>query len=73
MHVEDFASNFFADVRKSAVVLARALTERHGRRHSEQIQQRVCRVALRIWGLTGDDSVRLPYVFELHAQETKVP
>lgn len=54
----------FADMRKSAVVLERALVKKHGRRHSIQIQQRICRAALHIWGLTGDDQVRLPYVFD---------
>ena len=55
---------FFADIRISAVALERALTQKHGRRHSIQIQQRICRSALRIYGLTRDDSVRLPYVFD---------
>jgi hypothetical protein len=54
----------FADMRKSAVVLERELVKKHGRRHSIQIQQRICRVALHTWGLTGDDQVRLPYVFD---------
>ena len=54
----------FADIRKSAVVLERELVKKHGRRHSIQIQQRICRVALHTWGLTGDDQVRLPYVFD---------
>ena len=53
----------FADMRKSAVVLERELVKKHGRRHSIQIQQRICRVALHTWGHTGDDQVRLPYVF----------
>ena len=53
----------FADMRKSAIVLERHLVKKHGRRHSIQIQQRICRVALHTWGLTGDDQVRLPYVF----------
>jgi hypothetical protein len=55
---------FFADIRISASALERALTQRHGRRHSIQIQQRICRSALRIYGMTGDDLVRLPYVFD---------
>ena len=54
----------FADMRKSAVVLERELFKKHGRRHSIQIQQRICRGALHTWGLTGDDQVRLPYVFD---------
>ena len=54
----------FADMRISAVVLERELVKKHGRRHSIQIQQRICRVALRTWGRTGDDQVRLPYVFD---------
>lgn len=53
----------FTDMRKSAVVLERELVKKHGRRHSIQIQQRICRAALHTWGLTGDDQVRLPYVF----------
>ena len=55
---------FFADIRISAAALERALTQKYGRRHSIQIQQRICRSALRIYGMTGDDSVRLPYVFD---------
>ena len=54
----------FADIRISAVVLERELTKKHGSRHSTQIQQRICRVALRTWGMAGDDQVRLPYVFD---------
>lgn len=53
---------FFANIRISACALERALTLKHGRRHSIQIQQRICRWALRIYGQTGDDAVRLPYV-----------
>lgn len=55
----------FVDIRISAVCLERELTKKHGRRHSIQIQQRICRAALRTWGHTGDDQVRLPYVFDL--------
>ena len=54
----------FADLRKSAVVLERELTKKHGRSHCIQIQQRICRSALKTWGHTGDDQVRLPYVFD---------
>jgi hypothetical protein len=60
----------FADMRISAVVLERELVKKHGHRHSIQIQQRICRAALRTWGLTGDDQVRLPYVFDSQ-QKTK--
>ena len=60
----------FADMRISAVVLERELVKKHGHRHSIQIQQRICRGALRTWGLTGDDQVRLPYVFDSQ-QKTK--
>ena len=55
----------FVDIRISAVRLERELSKKHGRRHSIQIQQRICRAALRTWGHTGDDQVRLPYVFDL--------
>lgn len=55
---------FFVDIRLSAAALERALTKQHGRRHSIQIQQRICRRALYTYGLTGDDQVRLPYVFD---------
>jgi hypothetical protein len=54
----------FAAMRNSASALERELTKAHGHRHSIQIQQHICRVALRTWGLTGDDQVRLPYVFD---------
>jgi hypothetical protein len=63
---------FFADVRKSAVVLERELAKRHGRRHSIQIQQRICRAALHTWGYTGDDQVRLPYVFDSQSKPKKI-
>lgn len=59
-----FEKQFFVDIRVSAAALERALTKRHGRRHSLQVQQRICRAALRLYGLTGDDAVRLPYVFD---------
>lgn len=58
-------AQLFADLRKSGIVLERELTKRYGRRHSIQIQQRICRAALRTWGLTGDDSVRLPYLLDI--------
>lgn len=47
------------------IVLERELTKRYGRRHSIQIQQRICRAALRTWGLTGDDSLRLLYMLDV--------
>jgi hypothetical protein len=58
----------FADIRKSAAALERELTRRYGRRHSIQIQQRICRRALHLYGQTGDDQVRLPYVFDSQKQ-----
>ncbi len=53
----------FADIRMSAAALERELARRYGRRHSIQIQQRICRRALHLYGQTGDDQVRLPYAF----------
>jgi hypothetical protein len=57
-----FQKKKFLEIRQSAVALERELAQKHGRRHHIQIQQRICRSALRIYGLTGDDAVRLPYL-----------
>jgi hypothetical protein len=57
-----FRSRKFAQVRCSAVELARYFESLHPRRHGKTVLIRIARKALSIYGGTGDDNVRKPYL-----------
>lgn len=57
-----FRRQKFADVRCSAVALARYFETLHPRRHGKTVLFRIARKALAIYGGTGDDNVRKPYL-----------
>lgn len=57
-----FRRQKFAEVRFSAVALAKHTESLHPRRHGKTVLIRIARSALSIYGATGDDNVRKPYL-----------
>lgn len=57
-----FRRQKFAEVRFSAVALAKHFESLHPRRHGKTVLIRIARSALSIYGATGDDNVRKPYL-----------
>lgn len=61
----------FVDMCKSSVVLADAVIKRIGKRRSRRRMEDICRDALRLYSLSGDDGVRSPYIFDFQDRDTQ--
>lgn len=59
---QGFRRRKFAEVRFSAVALAEHFESLHPRRHGKTVLIRIARQALSVYGVTGDDNVRKPYL-----------
>ena len=57
-----FRQQLFANIRNSASKLAEELEHKHPKRHSKSLMLRICRAALSLYALTGDDNVRKQYL-----------
>ena len=61
-----FRQQLFANIRNSASKLAEELEHKHPKRHSKSLMLRICRAALSLYALTGDDNVRKQYFDQHH-------
>jgi hypothetical protein len=52
----------FANLLNSAIKLAAEVERKHPNRHSKSLMLRICRAALSLYALTGDDNVRKQYL-----------